>query len=293
VGKGLASLYPGDTLYVRGGMYVERLRRIAIRPATSLAPIVVAAYPGERPIISGLLWLRRPNYWTLDGINVTWNPANSADEHMVKFTNGVGWTFRNSEVWGAHSFAGLLVVGNVPGEPSNWTLSGNCVHDTYPSNGTNQDHNIYLNTGLASGPGVIERNIIFNASNGENIKIGSPGIDAGGSSNVSVRYNTMYNAAQNILVGRSSHDNHIYNNILGKAAKANIRGFKLTGMNNTALDNLGVGGSVFIHNDANYTGVTDMGGNELLSQLQFDGVTSCGGFHPSSVGTETRGRYAL
>ena len=70
---------------------------------------------------------------------------------MIKFVDGVGWTFRNAEVWGAHSFAAMLISGGTAGEPANWTVSRNCVHDTYKTNDTNQDQLIYANTGLSAG----------------------------------------------------------------------------------------------------------------------------------------------
>src|SRR4051794_19955776 len=107
VAKGLTSLRAGDTLYIRGGTYVENIQSPTISTGTATARIVVANYPGERPVIQGLLWLQRPSYWTLDGINVTWNSANPSTDHMVKMINGVGWTVKNSEIWGAHSYAGL------------------------------------------------------------------------------------------------------------------------------------------------------------------------------------------
>ena len=54
---------------------------------------------------------------------------------------------RERRALGAHSVAGLEVnesgLNTVP-PLGDWTLSGLCVHDTYPSNGTNQDHNVYV-----------------------------------------------------------------------------------------------------------------------------------------------------
>lgn len=44
-------LKPGDTLYLRGGVYPEKV--YLTRSGTAEAPIVVAAYPGELPILDG------------------------------------------------------------------------------------------------------------------------------------------------------------------------------------------------------------------------------------------------
>ena len=54
--KALRSLQPGDALYARGGgTYTERVEP-ALTPASAVKPILVAAYPGERPVIRGVLW---------------------------------------------------------------------------------------------------------------------------------------------------------------------------------------------------------------------------------------------
>jgi hypothetical protein len=53
--------------------YSERITAPKLRAGTSALRIKVAAYPGERPVIQGLLWLHSPSYWTFDGISVTWS----------------------------------------------------------------------------------------------------------------------------------------------------------------------------------------------------------------------------
>ncbi len=51
VQHGLRHLEPGDTLYLRGGVYYEKLH--LLRSGTEEAPITIAAYPGELPVIDG------------------------------------------------------------------------------------------------------------------------------------------------------------------------------------------------------------------------------------------------
>lgn len=293
--KGLLSLKAGDTLYVRDGRYRERIRNPAIRSGSSSAPITVAAYSGERPVIEGLLWLKGASHWSFKGINVTWSDQNVRSEHMVKFTNGVGWSFTDAEVWGARSYANFLVVGTASGQPSNWMVARNCIHDTYPSNDTNQDHNIYVNSGLTAGPGLIRRNLIFNATNGENIKIGSPGVTTSGSANVTVRYNTMHNAAQNMLLGNMTHDIEIYRNILSQAKSGypNIRGYQLTGLDNWAHDNFGWAAKSHIRNDPGYVGVSDGGGNQFPVDPQFGSTADCDRFHTLNPSAAEYGRYGV
>src|SRR5688500_14270213 len=56
VTKGLVSLQPGYTLYLRGGVYKERIKNPLIRLGSPTLPITVTAFPRERPVIQGLLW---------------------------------------------------------------------------------------------------------------------------------------------------------------------------------------------------------------------------------------------
>src|SRR5262249_24216021 len=147
-------------------VYDERVTAVALRAGRADAPITVVAAPGERPVLRGLLWLNNASYWTLSGINVTWSAADGPTDHMVKMVDGVGWVYRDAEIWGAHSFAALLVAGS----PSNWAVVDNYIHDTYATNGLNQDHLIYCNCG--SGGGVIERNLLVDSPNGKAVKLG-------------------------------------------------------------------------------------------------------------------------
>ncbi|MEZ5170744.1 MAG: hypothetical protein R3A49_08375 [Acidimicrobiia bacterium] len=237
VEHGLRSLVAGDLLLVRQGTYNERIQSPPVASGSASEPIHVRAYPGERPVVSGLLWMKDASHWHISGLNVTWGPSNSASEHMVKFTNGTGWVFSDSEVWGARSYAAILVAGNA----SDWTITGNYVHDTYPANGTNQDHLIYTNSG--TGGGVIERNLLVGSANGRAVKIGPPSAHSGVVENVTVRYNTMFGntGPSNIQLAWGSSNNEIYGNIMVRPApnRSNVTAFELTGSGNVVHDNLG------------------------------------------------------
>jgi hypothetical protein len=293
--KALTSLVAGDVLHVRGGTYSERLggsTPIAIHPGTASAPILVEAYPGERAVLAGLLWLNGPSYWTIDGLNVTWRSDGAATEHMVKITNGVGWRLTGSEIWGAHSYAGLLVAGTTAGEPAAWRVDHDCIHDTYATNSTNQDHNVYVNTGLSAGTGSIDHDMLFNATNGENVKLAGP-TTGGGTANVTVSYNSLANAAQPILVGGQSSNISIFRNIVDGALNGYVfRGYELTGTGVAAHDNLAAGGSKLFWNDsASTTGIADAGGNVFPHDPSFDSV-SCTGFAPLDGVAKTYGARA-
>jgi hypothetical protein len=292
--KGLTSLLAGDALIVRGGLYVENLggnTPISIRPGTPTAPITVTAAPGERPVLQGLLWLRSPSYWTISGLNVTWLPGNSINWHMVELTNGVGWSFLNAEVWGANSYAGLLVASTTAGEPAHWRLAGNVIHDISPTHNINQDHCLYVNSHDTPG-GVIEHNLLYNATNGEGIKLGAAAATEAGPANVIVRYNTIYNTRQSILVAWSTKNNQFYGNLMQKVASnyGCIRGYQLIGRGNVATANAGDEARLLILNDGGYQGVQDGGGNVFPLDPQFDTLEP-GGFHPFCLAAQSYGCY--
>jgi hypothetical protein len=293
--KGLTSLYPGDTLEVRGGDYTENLSSVTTRAGTSTAPVTVMAYPGERPVLHGLLWLRGISYWTLDGLNVTWDSTIGTNtDHMVKITNGVGWTLKNSELWGAHSYAALLVAGTTSGQPANWTVTRNCLHDTYATNNTNQDHLIYANTGTSAGAGTISHNVMFNATNGEAVKLGGATATSGGGMNTKVAYNTMYNAAQTVLISWQSAGNSVYGNIMGGTygSYGTIRGYQLASPGNEEHNNWAYAAKSLLLNDSGYAPVTNNGGNVFPQDPQFDSKTSCSGFHPMNTAAQAYGAYS-
>lgn len=254
----LARLRAGDTLYVRAGTYHEAVRDVPLAAGTPTEPVRVLAYPGERPVLEGLLWLQDASYWTIDGLNVTWaaDLAGPAD-HMVKFSGGVGWTFTNAEVWGARSFAAILVSGGANG----WTLSQLFVHDTYPTNQPNQDQLIYVSDARA---GTIEFNLLVNSPNGRGVKLGRPQAGDRVPERVTVRYNTIVaNAGGNVSVSYDAHDNVIERNILvGAGGAANVGAFKLdAGTGTVVRDNVAWGADASIEPGS---ALVDGGGNLRL-----------------------------
>jgi regulator of RNase E activity RraA len=86
LGHALKQLKPGDTLYLRGGTYYEKVR--LSQSGTADGPIVIASYPGEMAIIDGglrdlnefLPWKDFPVYYRgahasamADLVGVEWN----------------------------------------------------------------------------------------------------------------------------------------------------------------------------------------------------------------------------
>lgn len=290
VTKGLRSMLAGQTLLVRGGTYTERVTGFTLPAGTSTARITVKAYPGERPVVQGLLWLKEPKYWTFDGINVTWNAAtNLANEHMVKLTSGNDWVFTNAEIWGARSFAAILITGT----PASYTLSHLNVHDTYAANGQWQDHLIYVNSYAGGTGGVIERNLLWNSANGRAIKVGpSSSSSTTPVGNVTIRYNTMFNnmGPTNINLSHTAANVRIERNILQRVGErqANIDATSLTGKNNIALNNVGWESARVVV--TGFAGLTDGGGNLFLNP-QFTSLTTPD-LRPLEIAAQGYGRYA-
>lgn len=285
----LKALKAGDTLCVHGGTYKERAQVGTVPPGNANAPVRVLSVAGEKPVIQGLLWVKASDYWQFHGINVTWDVANGHDEHMVKFTDGSNWEFADAEVWGAESFAGILVAG----APSAWALRRLYVHDTADINVTghsvNQDHLIYVNGGI--GGGIIERSLLVGSPNGRAVKIGPPSCGNGPIANVVLRYNTMVDnlGPSNIQFSCESHDNLAEWNLLVRpqAGRTNITGFQLTGANNAAKNNVGWDSDGVVEMGA---GVVDAGGNIMRDPLFVDAPNR--DFHVNDATASQYGAYA-
>ncbi len=285
----LKALKAGDTLCAHGGTYKERAQVGVVTPGAANAPVRVLSVAGEKPVIQGLLWVKGADYWQFHGINATWDVGNSHDEHMVKFTDGQNWEFADAEVWGAESFAGILVAG----VPSAWALRRLYVHDTadigVTGHSVNQDHLIYVNAGI--GGGVIERSILIGSPNGRAVKIGPSSCGNGPSVNVVVRYNTMVDnlGPSNVQFSCESHDNLAEWNLMVRpqSGRANVTGFSLTGANNVAKNNLGWESSEVVEMGS---GVVDGGGNIMRDPLFVNEAMR--DFHVNDAMAKQYGAYA-
>jgi hypothetical protein len=199
-----------------------------------------------------------------------------------------------SEIWNSHAQAGLLIDdGAKDNRPlGGFVVRGNCIHDTVPNAGPNQDHDIYVAdfNGSPHAAGVIERNIIFDASNGRGIKFG-PGNNVGGPHDVIARYNTIYNSAQNIGVSSGSYDLTLERNLLIRAHQGNIWSWRLRGTNNVARDNGGGDSAGLLRSGGPSPDPVANGGGNVSLTTGFDSL-SCGGFHPTNPAARAYGRYA-
>jgi Protein of unknown function (DUF1565) len=287
--KGLESIRSGETLVVGGGTYQERIVEPTIAAGSASQPIVVQAKSGEVVIIKGLLHLTGAHYWTIDGINVTWDSALVSDQnnHMIKMIDSAGWSWTRSELSFANAYSAFLISGG-----SAWKLTYNFLHDTIPvaSHGTNQDHLVYISSGV--GGGTIERNIFKGSPNGRGIKIGPPGPSSTPIGNVIVRYNTFYDnqGPSNIQLSYGASNNQIYRNIFvkSKTGYANVTAFNLNGTGNNVHDNIGWESTTVLQ--ANVTGLSDGSGNIFTNPSLADPASN--NFKPTSQTATSYGRFA-
>ncbi len=280
--RALTRLRAGDRLFVRGGNYRGRIK-VHAAPGRPGSRVLVRNFPGERPVVRGQLWIGNPSYWTIRGINVTWARGNP-NEPMARIYGGTDWRLTRAEIWGAHSTSGLHIDDGPRSNLGRWSVTRSCVHDTYPTNGLNQDHNIYVDD-MSSSPsprGLIARNLLFNAVNGRGVKLG-PGGETGGAFNVTVRHNTIYNSAQNVGVSRDSSGVRIFRNLLVRAREANVFGFELEGRGNEVRDNAGAEAPELLTNTGGSRPLVDGGGNRRTGDPRFDSI-GCRGFKSARVG---------
>lgn len=293
LGKALPALAPGQTLYMRGGTY-GGFNCDCLQKGTATSMIRVTAYPAETPTVLGLVRLYNLHYWKIDGIGFTWQDGIAGNEHMVRFTNGVGWVFENNHVYGAKSFANIHITNwNSTTEPKNAVIRGNRIHDVIQNGYQPQNfHNIYAGGGQYSSY-VIERNLLYN-SPGDQIKLGAADPD-GSASGATVRYNTMYNGRSNIsFVGHTSNF-QVYRNIIHEAWMAAIILYGVTDDGTTIIrDNFWGGSTTFIAEQSTAAGtaskMTSQDGN-LKGDPQFVNP-SAGDFRPLNAAAQNYGHLA-
>jgi hypothetical protein len=291
----LQELSAGEMLYVRGGEYREQLVRLNIEDGTAEERIVVAAYPGERPVLRGLFWLREPSFWTIDGINVTWDKNTDVRrQHMVKITGGVGWEWRRSEIWGAKSGANVLIAARLPGEPADWSFTENCVHGLDPENPDQRRSSITIGDMQATaGPGEISRNVIFGTARGRVITLGSdrPG-STGGPANVTVAYNNIYGSDVAISLAGDTTGVVIERNIMGGPLSGTlVRTNRLDGPDNVVRQNVGVNARRFFFQKA--PGLQQGAGNVYVDDVGFEDVSTCEGLRSTAGLALSYGRDAI
>ncbi len=296
----LEALRPGDTLLVDPGTYA--IGGISPQLAKGLASnriVVRGTDPLHPPLLQGYLVLHDADYWTLSGLRLQ---ATVPTKSALFMSGGIHWVVANSEIFGASSTGSFanVAIANSTAPPNGWLFTQNCVHDA--GHGTvaghnDTDHNVYI-MATGSAPGVLSRNILFNAINGSNVKVGNGGDRvAPGASNVKLEYNTTYNANHQFL---------IFGTVTGVALKGNLMirsigrtpvGIYFNDLSQahaaTAAHDYGylMDHNVWAPNSARATYAE--GDNPLYNDAAHDPriAAGCGGFHPRNATAARYGRH--
>ncbi len=204
IGIALAKATPGDTVFVRGGIYHEKI----LFPKSGRLDkyITLKAYAGEKPIIDGtglpisgkeaLVTIRKVNYIHFEGFDVcnykTSVPGvdingivldqGSSNINIIK--NKVYHIENNASPENGRSGHGIEVIGNTDVPMRNILIEGNEIHDC----NTGYSENLTIN-GYVDGF-TIRGNKVYN---GENIGI----VAAGG---YAANPNPAYNYVRNGLI---------------------------------------------------------------------------------------------
>lgn len=200
-------LSPGDTLYVRGGTYRETVS-INIS-GTSTAPITVAAYPGETPVVDGdgvrptLDWVALVTLWG-DYVHLAGFEVRNTSAHQAKGVELMGRYGRVSRCYVHHTHQnGILIRGD-----------GGIVEDSEVWEACRVNVNHTSTTGWASGlssardpvngitdNAIIRRNVVHH--------VWGEGLSVYESSGALVEDNIVYdNGATNIYI--SDADNVVF-----------------------------------------------------------------------------------
>lgn|GEM_PF-6015695 len=288
----LQALRAGDTLELAPGTYNTGLiRAIGMANGTPTAPITVTAQvPSSPPVLVGGLWLYSPTYLVLSHLRVQ---ATAATESALYVEGGLGWTVDSSEFWGArqtNSYANVVITGT-GGYPRGFTFSQNCVHDAAQSNRTSTtDHNLYVNfAGSAQTSGLIDRNTMWNAPHGENIKLGNGGLPGAlGPWNVRVVANTLALGGRQLLLHGDVRGNTVVGNLfydptagfVSNPQTTQIYIHDVVGGGNSFAGNYSSVASMFIYDPAHAVALG--AGNVTGPDPAFAAPFTCGGWQPTN-----------
>jgi len=158
-------IQPGDTVWVRGGLYYAPFR--STLTGTASAPIVVRAYPGERPIIDGVN-ATGDNFVVAGSWSVMWG-LEFTNTMLSRYTDLINHDYRPNNVInnGPHNKYVNLVIhdGGVAffnySVQSDVEIYGSIVYNNgWQAPDRGHGHGMYLKSDV--GPVVARDNVIFN-----------------------------------------------------------------------------------------------------------------------------------
>jgi hypothetical protein len=294
----MSKLYAGQVLYVHGGVYREVLTKLNLHHGRDDRPIVVTNVPGETPVLQGAVSLHRPDHWSFNGLNVTWdNDLVNPPRFMVRIVGGVGWDWSNSEIWGSRGAANMFVAGFGSSEPSGWALTGDCFHGLRSAANAAPATNLMLGNMVRPGMGIITRNVIFNNVGQDNLAIGSA---HAAPRNVDISYNTISGGGLQITLRGGPRDIHITRNVLGGGSSDVLMRFDLedaagtvVSQNYAIVSRNGQPGPARLMRPAAEAKIGGAGNVTTVRDPHFPNPRACGGFRTKDSDLVPYGRYGL
>ena len=223
LGRGVRGLRPGQRLLVRAGTYAEWV--VVARSGAPGHRIVIEAYPGERPVITGRLKIEG-DHVRVSGIRFEGGTPSNRRGVLIYVAGGDDVVVSRCEITGA-ALSGIYLEG---------ADGARIVHNRIHHNGThdNLDHGIYWSSGEG---GLVAGNVVSD-NHAKGIQLYP---DADG---IVVSQNTVVgNGRIGIVVGGegTTSDRHvIVNNVVVFNGWEGIRGYwgGHVGVGNLVFNNL-------------------------------------------------------
>ena len=264
------SVKPGDTIWVRGGIYTHAPQGATISPqqqgwifwsklvGTAASPIIVRGYPGERAIIDGGAWVYqnatgRPTidiqgaytwYWDLEIVSLStearFSPDDSSFPSSVNRSDG-------PNVFGKSIKLINCVVHDLAAGISAWGQAGD--FEAYGNIGYNNGwqgtphahgHNVYTQNYVSSLPKFYLDNIFLNAFQFNSQAYGSSKAEV---AHMRFYNNTFFNSNE-LIGGRTDtelrdnqfNDNYLYNSEAALAYMAGTNYWDVTATGNYVVE---------------------------------------------------------
>lgn len=229
LGPQITALQKGDTLILPGATWQGNLT------LTPPEAVTIKAAPHTVATIVGLVRITGAMGVVFDGIDVRWPTGAGSNQHMLRFTGGVGWKFLNGSALGAHSYAALHLTGDAEDFEIGWCEFG----DVAKSNDTNQDHAIYASDTIG---GVIHHCLMRDTPNGRGLKLGnSGGGSEAGPDSLHVEYCTFLRnyGPSNVQFSYLARNCVVLRCVAVGSGSDNFTAFNLTGTNNHVMESIG------------------------------------------------------
>ncbi|GEM_PF-1937324 len=234
--KGASVIQPGDTLYIKEGVYNERV--IPLQSGTANNTIIITAYLNDRVIVDG------------SGIPLNWSAIIDVTLKSNIIIDGL--YVYNSSNWGiGGEGAGNIIIRNC--YTSNTYSSGICAWNSSNIRITDNEVVLACNDGdeecitvAITADFIISNNTVHDSGPGNN---GGEGIDVkDGSHNGTVCGNHVYNIPNRLGIYADAWDKHTYNiEIFNNTVHHTQNGFV------TATENGGLLDTIKLYNNIAYS----------------------------------------